>query len=680
VSEDAQAGSEQAEEKPKGAPRRTKLGLASELTRHYELRLTAQRRPYALRGRVRYFLDRKGQGREDLRADLRDAWVSEGYDADPPADGILNAVIADMRRDAAKREPDPETPAEVASRLIGSGESDDAWPSPHDPMAVARRYMQGYTLDGMPLLRRWRGTWMRWETTRWAEADDASVRSELYTALEHAIWVGEGKDGEPVESSWRPNKNKIANVLDALGAITHLPDTVNPPAWLARGGTRSAYCRTNPIVACANGLLDVGTRQLQDHDPAFFNVVSVPFPYEAGAVAPAWTEFLGQLWPDDQDAVDALQEWIGYLLSGRTDMHKILLVIGPTRAGKGTIGRITKMLLGEDNVAGPTLSSLSTNFGLAPLIGKPLATIADARLPGASHVVVERLLSISGEDTLTIDRKFREPWTGQLPTRLMIMSNELPGFGDASGAIARRFIVLVLSNSWLGRENTKLTDQLAGELPGIFNWALDGLARLAENGRFTEPKSSADAIVSLLDQASPISAFVRDCCDRDPAHEVPVDGIYAAWKTWCADNGRDKPGTKQAFGKHLNAAAPGIRTVQPREDGSRRYRAYQGIRLKESWERRMRDSWDHNGPDRVPPRASRTEPVAEASPLERDGTRENPLRDQLGKNAHAEGSGRPGDVATDAAGTCTGCGLPLDPVLAGAGDTTHPTCAEDPAA
>jgi putative DNA primase/helicase len=55
--------------------------------------------------------------------------------------------------------------------------------------------------------------------------------------------------------------------------------------------------------------------------------------------------------------------------------------------------------------------------------------------------VVERLLSITGEDTLTIDRKYREPWTGRLPTRFMILTNELPRFSDSSGALASRFVV-----------------------------------------------------------------------------------------------------------------------------------------------------------------------------------------------------------------------------------------------
>jgi putative DNA primase/helicase len=52
------------------------------------------------------------------------------------------------------------------------------------------------------------------------------------------------------------------------------------------------------------------------------------------------------------------------------------------------------------------------------------------------------LLSITGEDTIIIDRKFREAWTGRLQARFPILSNELPCLADASGALASRFIVL----------------------------------------------------------------------------------------------------------------------------------------------------------------------------------------------------------------------------------------------
>ena len=236
-------------------------------------------------------------------------------------------------------------------------------------------------------------------------------------------------------------------------------------------------------------------------------------------------------------------------------------------------------LLGPHNVAAPTLASLSTNFGLQPVIGRPLALVSDARLgrKADGSTVVERLLSISGEDSLTIDRKYREPWTGRLPTRFLLLTNELPRLSDSSGALASRFVVFVLTKSFLGGEDPALTDKLLLEAPGIFNWALAGLDRLHARGHFEPPISGREVVQQLEDLSSPISAFVRDCCRVGADESVPVDDLWTAWKVWCSDENRG-PGTKAVFGRNLKATVPTIHRGRPREDGARSY-TYMGIGL-----------------------------------------------------------------------------------------------------
>jgi len=443
-------------------------------------------------------------------------------------------------------------------------------------MGVARDLVADYDHKDGLTLRQWRGSWMRWDRTHWDELEERAVRAWLYEKLEEATYEHVTDKGETEVRDWRPNRRKVADVLDALGAITHLPETVDSPAWLDQSPIPAGE-----VVACANGLLHVGTRKLEDLTPRYFNRVSVPFDFDPAAPAPArWLAFLAELWPEDPASITALQQFFGYVLSGRTDLHKILLLIGPTRSGKGTIARVLAALLGEGNVAGPTLASLGTNFGLAPLLGNPLAVVSDARLGGPNvHQVVERLLSISGEDMLTVDRKFREPWTGKLPSRFFILSNELPRFGDASGAISHRFLVLALVHSFLGKENPRLTTELLAELPGILTWSLDGLDTLAANGSFTEPPTSGDARLALQDLVSPVAAFVRDECTTGAGQEVPVADLFAAWRTWCEDNGRDKPGTVQSFGRDLRAVIPGLRQVRPHRDEQSRERRYVGLTL-----------------------------------------------------------------------------------------------------
>ncbi len=465
-------------------------------------------------------------------------------------------------------------------------------PSPDDPMAVARQFIEDRFQRGEHvILRRWRGGWWSWHTSHWVEHDEARVRGWAYRYCENAEYTDtSGKNPKTV--SWSPTRYKVANLLEALAAIVHLPDDVHPPQAIAS----TIAVRASELVSVQNGLLHVPTRELHPHDAGLFNVVSVPFKYDPTiAVAPRWLAFLDELWPDDPDSIAALQEFFGYVISGRTDLHKIMLLVGPTRAGKGVIARILKALVGARNCAGPTLASLGTNFGLSPLIGKPLAIISDARLGGANvHQVVERLLSVSGEDMLTIDRKYREPWTGTLSTRFLVISNELPRFGDASGAIANRFVVLTLSESWLGRENPALTSELLPELPAILNWALDGLERLATTGRFTEPASSRDAIVALQDLVSPVAAFVRDRCERGPFAEIECQTLYTAWKGWAEDTGH-RPGSLQTFGRDLRAVIPGLKIRRPR-DGGDRTRCYQGIALLRNYNGRDRGpSWTSDG-------------------------------------------------------------------------------------
>ena len=491
-------------------------------------------------------------------------------------------------------------------------DDDDHLPAPSNPMQVADRLVgDRYRHEDALLLRHWRGGWWRWATSHFYEVEHRDVRREAYRFTEQASYLKPEKDRTFTETPWSPNRHKIADLLEAIQAVTHLPERVQPPTWV--DGASGPPPRD--IVAVANGLLHVRTRTLHPHHPGYFNQVAVPFDYVVDASAPTrWLAFLDELWPEDPDSIAALQEFFGYVISGRTDLHKIMLLVGPTRAGKGVIARVLKALVGRANVTGPTLASLGTNFGLQDLIGKPLAIVSDARLGKAdTNQVVERLLSVSGEDTLTVDRKYRDPWTGKLNTRFLLISNELPRFGDASGAIANRFVVLTMTTSWLGRENVTLTDELMPDLPGILNWSLDGLDRLSRTNRFTAPASSEDAILALQDLVSPVAAFVRDRCTVNPVAEVPIDELYAAWKAWADDNGH-RHGSVQTFGRDLRAVIPGLRVVQPR-DGEDRERHYRGVAL---------GTPPHTGADRVPLRANGADEA-----LARDGTRTNPLSAQV---------------------------------------------------
>ncbi|MBA7554888.1 hypothetical protein ES705_47527 [subsurface metagenome] len=281
--------------------------------------------------------------------------------------------------------------------------------------------------------------------------------------------------------------------------------------------------------------------------------------------------------------MELLQEWFGYCLTPDTRQHKMLMLVGPKRAGKGTIGRILTAILGEQNVAGPTLSDLASNFGLWPLIGKPLAIVPDARLSGRQNLaqITERLLAISGEDYLTIDRKHQEQVTLKLKTRIMLITNELPWLGDSSGALANRFLILSFTESFLGKENINLTDTLLEELPGILLWAIEGRQRLLKRGHFVQPKSVAQELEELEDLSSPIRVYVRERLIIGPGHTVTVDNIYQDYRGWCEKNGSRSPSRREVFCRDLRAVLPKGIGIINRRSGKKRFRVYKGIGLKD---------------------------------------------------------------------------------------------------
>ena len=126
--------------------------------------------------------------------------------------------------------------------------------------------------------------------THSSEVDNAEVRSRIYQALEHAVYVRVVK-GIPELAPWEPTRHKVANVSEAMAAIGHLSSEVDTPDWIAAHSVKASAAQ---VVSCRNGLLDLGDRGLYDHSPALFNLMHVPFAYDPDAVEPtAWLDFLG---------------------------------------------------------------------------------------------------------------------------------------------------------------------------------------------------------------------------------------------------------------------------------------------------------------------------------------------------------------------------------------------------
>lgn len=425
------------------------------------------------------------------------------------------------------------------------------------PLIAAEKFAeQCWSQGDIFLLRAWRGAFYIWTGTHYREYPDEKVERDLYEFLSKAVVQSHSGAVAP----YNPTKGKIEQVAHALRRGVQIDRDREVPCWL--DSERHSLPADN-LISVRNGILDLETRELLPHDPHFFTTSSIPLDYDPAAPRPKrWLKFLEELWPTDELPEFCLQEIMGYLLTNDNRQQKLFLIVGPKRGGKGTIVDVLQQLLGSENVVYPTLKSIAGEFGRWPLIDKKLAVIADARLgPKAdAHAVAEHLLSISGGDPQTINRKNQAFWTGKLGVRFLITTNELPAIADASGTLTSRFVLLRLTESFYGREELDLKRKLYAELPGILSWALDGLDRLSKRGRFKLPQSSLDSIRQLEDLGSPGSAFLREWCETGADCKVNVKEVYNAYRIWCEDVG-EKPLPRHVFGKGLHAIVPTLRTT-----------------------------------------------------------------------------------------------------------------------
>lgn len=425
------------------------------------------------------------------------------------------------------------------------------------------------------------GLWYLHDETHYREASPDLIRQQVWEYLEGSLKLD--RNGLPVPVS--PNITLVNNVVDALKALVYV-DEKEPPSWLSGDTPVPA----TDLVPVQNGLLHIPTRKVLPHTPDYFALNALPFNWQSEATCPNWTEFLHTIWPDEPDSIETLQEMFGYLVTPDTRMQKAFMILGPKRSGKGTIARILRALLGHDNVVSPQLSQLSTNFGLQPLIGKLLAVIPDARISSKADIqaIVEKLLMITGEDAMTIDRKNKTAWSGSLTSRVLLMSNQMPMLVDASGAVASRMVVLQMRESFFGREDIGLIDRLLPELPGILRWALEGRARLYDRGRFEQPEGGASAVEALHEGASPVATFVDDCCELGSDYTAGRSELYSAWMRWCGGEGLH-PGAANSFGRQLRAAFTTIGDRRYRHPDGRRERHYTGVQLRPGMESEFGD-------------------------------------------------------------------------------------------
>lgn len=297
----------------------------------------------------------------------------------------------------------------------------------------------------------------------------------------------------------------------------------------------------NPnVVNLTNGLLDISTYELYPHTPEYLSTSQIPLAFEKGADASRWRQFLYEIMDGDQEQVRLLQQIAGYCLTTDTRYAKAFILYGSGANGKSLFTRMISKIVGQQNVSSLNLSTINKQFGLTGMIGKKVNLIDEISGNYFESNVIKGL--ISGEK-MSAEIKYRpEPLEFFPSTKLIFSVNELPKINDTTPGLYRRFMIVPFNKTFISNPDLTLEDKLTAELPGILNWAIEGLKSLRENGRFVETAKNFEMMNIFKMDNSPLVEFLQSNYSPAPAGEeqkyaIRSFALYQEYRNYCMDNG-----------------------------------------------------------------------------------------------------------------------------------------------
>lgn len=455
------------------------------------------------------------------------------------------------------------------------------------PMDLAKLWLDtSYRQHETYTLRVFHGDWYRYNQLGYTEIERAELRKQLYQFFGDKQYKKIRANGFDI-LNYEPTKYKIDQIIDAL--LAFCPITAEEiPCWLNR-----KYITINPkhVLVFPNGWINIdgymrGTIKLRELTPHFFTLAGYPYEFNPKATCGVWDRFLREIFDDDSRKIDLLQEWFGYNLIPDNSYEKFMMLLGPVRAGKGTILDMLSYILGESQVIATSFRDYTRRFGIYPFLGKLAAVMGDVSVKSNYDATeaLNILKRITGNDAMMVERKGRDITQThiKLYTRFSMAANIMPDLPDFSRAIESRVLILKLQKSFAGREDTTLKRRLRVEAPGVLLWALEGLQRLQENKEFTLPLEHEQEMQRIRGDITPFVEFIDEYCELGdgPEYFTLHDYLYEGWKQWAIKNG-EKLQTVRWIKRSLLSLFPNCTSKRQLFRGQRR-RGFCGIKFRDS--------------------------------------------------------------------------------------------------
>jgi P4 family phage/plasmid primase-like protien len=361
-------------------------------------------------------------------------------------------------------------------------------------------------------LKWWRGGFYIWLNGRYTPIDDENLSALVTRFLQDINRMPFNPPDPPIRITTGLVRNILRNLSGFEGV--YISDLRELNTWLKMEDGRQTTDDGTITISFMNGLLifsnSSNASEFVKHTPKYFSLARLPYNYDKNAQCPRWQAFLDDVMQGDSQRIKLLQEWAGYLLTNTLQFQKFMLLAGEGGNGKTVFTTMQEKMVGEENACHVPLARFGESFALSPTLGKMLNTSSESS-HRIDELVETALKSYTSGDRMTFDRKFREPLNTHPTAKVMMSTNQLPNFTDKSNGVWRRLLFVPFDKCVpTDEQNPELVRELTAELPGIFNWAYQGLRKLMADGQFIEPERCKEAISEYRRDTNPAKVFLEE--------------------------------------------------------------------------------------------------------------------------------------------------------------------------
>lgn len=418
--------------------------------------------------------------------------------------------------------------------------------------------------------------WLTWNEHIWAEISEGAALNLAEPVLEQIRVLGHDE----------PDPDKKATILRwAKGSASLAKRRAMIDGSKGRMEVRINDFDNNPdLFNCSNGTYDLVRHEFREHAKEDLITKVSGVEYDPSASCPTWVSHLDLILFGDQDLILAFQEICGYSLLHGNPEEIFVMLVGEGQNGKSkTVGALLDVFGDYGRVLG--FRSFAERKGNQ--VNNDIATLKGVRYVAASesneHDILDAALikGLTGRDPVTARFLYREFFEFVPGCLITFSTNDRPMIRKWDKAIERRlwyfdFKVTIPEE----RRDPHIDERLRQEIPGIFNWMVEGLKRYQERGCLcTRPESVLASCRDYQRDVNPVLTYIDERIEIEPGRIDPEfimvrSVLYHDYFTWSEEN-------------HLAPVSPKLfaSTLQKRgvEDGGllHRKRAWRGVRIRE---------------------------------------------------------------------------------------------------